>query len=261
MNRLIFAGSPERFSFQWQRYTDYKPLHERQFREWTAALPFGSWEGRDVLDIGCGMARNSISAIRAGARSLLAVDVDPQTVEVARRNLSPYANATVRAGSAYDEGDGSFDVVMCIGVLHHLAEPRRALQSMLTQVRPGGSLVLWVYGSQGPARLHRAVSLIRVLTSRLPTSLVWHLSGPIAWVVRTFFLRQSNGRSIFGKRLLEMDSDDARVFIFDQLIPRIARYYSRQELELFLEAAVDYPMEITEVNNLSWSVRVDRLSR
>lgn len=63
--------------------------------------------GQDVLDLGCGSGILSIAALRLGARSAVAVDIDPKAVDVA------YANAalngigkeryTVRAGNVLSD--------------------------------------------------------------------------------------------------------------------------------------------------------------
>ncbi|MCO5297636.1 MAG: 50S ribosomal protein L11 methyltransferase [Fimbriimonadaceae bacterium] len=45
-------------------------------------------EGRTVLDVGCGSGILSIAAAKAGAASVLGVDIEPGAVEVARRNAA-----------------------------------------------------------------------------------------------------------------------------------------------------------------------------
>jgi 2-polyprenyl-6-hydroxyphenyl methylase/3-demethylubiquinone-9 3-methyltransferase len=49
-------------------------------------------EGRTFLDIGCGSGLFSLAAVRLGCKQLLAVDLDPMSVETTRRTLSLYAN-------------------------------------------------------------------------------------------------------------------------------------------------------------------------
>jgi len=82
-------------------------------------------EGQTFLDIGCGSGLFSLAAVRLGARQLLAVDLDPQSVETTRRILSrhvPGANWDCRQISVFDLDPstvGTFDVVYSFGVLHH----------------------------------------------------------------------------------------------------------------------------------------------
>ncbi len=93
-----------------------------------------------VLDVGSGSGILSIAAARLGARSVLAVDVDPIAVEAstanARRNrLSRRIRA--REGSA-PSGEGPFDVVLAnliASLLVTLAD------GLAADLRPGGTLV------------------------------------------------------------------------------------------------------------------------
>jgi len=97
-----------------------------------------------VLDLGCGSGILAIAAARLGAREVLALDVDPVAVRVARENARANgvgARVTVRQGSLEDalrEGR-RFDLVLVnilakviVEMCHHgLAET----------VQPGGTLV------------------------------------------------------------------------------------------------------------------------
>lgn len=220
-------------------------------------VPADEWVGARVLDVGCGMGRNALSALHLGATEVHAIDVDEATVAVARENLAGDPAARVRLGSAYDHGDADFDIVMCIGVLHHLGDPTAAVFAMASHVRPGGDLVLWVYGSHGVGRFHRVLDPIRSVTSRLPTRVVWHLAGPATSFLR-LLLRPLAASSIYARRFLSMPRDDARVIVFDQLIPRTSRYYSRDDLEELCRLPGFGPAEMLSVNDISWSIRLRR---
>ena len=91
----------------------------------------------DVLDIGCGSGVLAIAAAKLGARHVHAVDIDPQAVDIARRN----AGANDVQIDVRDAAGPSMqaDVVMA----NILAQPLRLLAPMLARAtRPGGSLIL-----------------------------------------------------------------------------------------------------------------------
>jgi ribosomal protein L11 methylase PrmA len=73
--------------------------------------------GRTFLDIGCGSGLFSLAAARLGCRQLLAVDLDPKSVEITRRTLSihaTYSNWECRNVSVVDLDPGTlgrFDVL------------------------------------------------------------------------------------------------------------------------------------------------------
>src|SRR5277367_387437 len=109
-------------------------------------------EGRTFLDIGCGSGLFSLAAVRLGARQLLAVDLDPQSVETTRRTLSrhvPGANWDCRQISVFDLDPstvGTFDVVYSFGVLHHTGAMYDAIAKASKLVAPNGMLTLGLYG-------------------------------------------------------------------------------------------------------------------
>jgi ubiquinone/menaquinone biosynthesis C-methylase UbiE len=87
--------------------------------------------------------------------------------------------------------DAAFDLVMAIGVLHHLPDPRRALQSLARLVRPGGYIHIYVYWipEQGWHRsLLRLVTGARRVTTRMPPPLLRMLAYPIAAALYSVFV-------------------------------------------------------------------------
>ena len=88
-------GSPERFGYEWDVYAEILPEHEEQFRRWTAPLEPRDWRGKDFLDVGCGMGRNSYWPLKYGAAGGVAVDIDERSLESARRNLKPFPTLQV----------------------------------------------------------------------------------------------------------------------------------------------------------------------
>jgi 2-polyprenyl-3-methyl-5-hydroxy-6-metoxy-1,4-benzoquinol methylase len=108
--------------------------------------------GKTFLDIGCGSGLFSLAAVRLGAKKLLAVDLDPKSVETTRKTLSRYApggNWDVQNISVFNlsaEKLGVFDVVYSWGVLHHTGAMYQAITKASTMVAPGGMLSLALYG-------------------------------------------------------------------------------------------------------------------
>src|SRR5262249_56718472 len=144
---VLSAGSPDRFGYEWHAYPDLRPEHEEQFRRWTAHLAPADWRGLTFLDVGCGMGRNSYWPMTYGAAGGLAIDIDDRSLAVARRTLAPFSAVRVEKRSAYEIGcKDEFDVVFSIGVIHHLQHPARALAGMAEAAKPGGRVLIWVYG-------------------------------------------------------------------------------------------------------------------
>src|SRR5262245_34583760 len=125
-------GSPDRFGYSWERFSDLTPEQEAQFRLWTTHLsPERDWAGKSFLDGGCGAGRNSYWAMSYGAASCVAVDLDERSLQAARRNLARFPAAEVRKCSLYDlPYHDCFDIAFSIGVIHHLNDPRRAVRKL-----------------------------------------------------------------------------------------------------------------------------------
>ena len=100
--------------------------------------------GARALDIGCNAGFYSFQLASRGAE-VLALDLDEHYLEQGRwaaEFLDPEGRVAFRQGSVYDlvEVEGSFEVVLFMGVLYHLRHPLLALDIVAEKV--GGTLVL-----------------------------------------------------------------------------------------------------------------------
>jgi SAM-dependent methyltransferase len=173
-----FRGSPDRFGWEWNTYAEILPEYEEQFRRWTVHLRPEDWQGQTFLDVGCGMGRNSFWPMQYGAREGVAIDIDDRSLVNARRNLARFPSVQVLHASAYDlPFEDQFDIAFSIGVIHHLEFPERALARITCAVRPGGRVLIWVYGKENTGALVSLLSPLRkAVFSRLPVGLTHHLS-------------------------------------------------------------------------------------
>lgn len=250
----VAGGSPERFGYEWREYADLRPEHEEQFRRWTEPLGVESWHGRFFLDVGCGMGRNSVWPVRYGAAGGVAIDVDDRSLDSARRTLAEFHTVTVRKQSAYDiEDRDRFDVAFSIGVIHHLEFPERALAAMVRAVKPGGQVAIWVYGLENNEWIVTLLDPLRkALFSRLPIGFVHFLSG-IPAAVLWLLLRTGFGRVEYFRLIRSFGFRHLRSIIFDQMLPKIANYWSRDQVEMLMKGAGLTDIDIRWVNQMSWA--------
>ena len=251
----LARGSPDRFGYSWHRYADILPEHEEQFGRWTAPLAREDWRGIRFLDAGCGIGRNSYWPMIYGAAGGTALDVDDRTLARARSNLAGFPTVEVRRQSIYDIAEEDvFDIAFSVGVVHHVEYPDRAVARMARAVKPGGRVLLWLYGRENNGWIVHVFDPLRMaLFSRLPLGLVHSLSWPLTAVL-WLALRLGLQRLEYFRLIRRFSFDHLRAIVFDHMIPRIARYYTRDEaIELLAKVGLE-DVEAVWVNEMSWSV-------
>ncbi|HKX07760.1 MAG TPA: class I SAM-dependent methyltransferase [Stellaceae bacterium] len=248
-------GSSERFGYSWDHYSQILPEHEEQFLRWTAPIERDDWRGARILDGGCGIGRNSYWPLTYGAAGGLAVDLDDRTLARARANLSRFPAMEVRRESIYDLAEENvFDIVFSIGVVHHLEDPDAAVARLVRAAKPGGRVLVWLYGRENNGWLvHLFHPLQRTLFSRLPLKLVHALSWPLTAVL-WLMLRLGLQRLEYFRLIRRFSFDHLRAIVFDQMIPRITRFYTREQAIALMRKAGLSEIEAVWVNEMSWTV-------
>ena len=183
----------------------------------------------------------------------MAFDNDDRTVHAARTLLRDYPNVRVEKRSIYEiPYAGEFDFVFSVGVIQFLDHPERAVANLIRALKPGGTLLLWVYAREGNERFLRLVDPVRKhVTSKLsPPVLDWLtylVSIPFYAFVKIF----RPGGSYF-RQLRDFRFRHIHLIIFDHLLPPVARYYTREEA-LALVRGLENP-SCHFINQNSWTI-------
>lgn len=97
-----------------------------------------------ALEVGCGTGTTALRLAPA-VRSLLATDVSPRMIEIAREKAAAAGVPNVRfePGTLFDEKlePGSFDVVLAFNLLHLIEDVDAALARVHTLLAPGGRFI------------------------------------------------------------------------------------------------------------------------
>jgi SAM-dependent methyltransferase len=133
-------------------YDDSLPAHvvEHYLRKRTAYVVEHCPRGKG-LDVGCG---TGVLAGRLAAAGYEMAGVDPSggMLDVLRAN-TPEVAATEASGTALPFDEDSFDLVLTVAALHHIAEPadvHQTLREMVRVARPGGRIVVWDHNPRNP---------------------------------------------------------------------------------------------------------------
>ncbi len=133
-------------------YDESLPAHvvEHYLRKRTEFVLRHCPRGRG-LDLGCG---TGALAQRLEDRGFEMTGVDPSDgmLEVLRRR-APRVGAVQGSGSALPFEDASFDLVLTVAVLHHIADPadvRLTLAEMVRVCARGGRILIWDHNPRNP---------------------------------------------------------------------------------------------------------------
>lgn len=126
-----FFSDPE-FGLKYFQLENSSPAFGRR---WQAAI--GNWDGKSVIDIGCGSG-NLYAAVGGAPRSILGIDISHGALVHARQ-----LGYTPLLADAHDLPlrDECADIVTLNAVLHHCDDMARVLAEAARLVRPGGWLI------------------------------------------------------------------------------------------------------------------------
>ena len=139
-------------------------------------------EGERILEAGCGMGRFTEALARTGAE-VFAFD-SSVAVESNLKNNGSLGNINFAQADIYAPPyeKGSFDRILCVGVVQHCPSPRRAFEALVPFLKPGGEIVIDVYRLSWHCLLLGKYYL-RPLTRRLrPETLHRLVKVHVGWV-------------------------------------------------------------------------------
>src|SRR4051794_157879 len=98
-------------------------------------------EGKSALDVGCGAGLLAEPLARLGA-AVTGIDASPDVIAVARDHATAQGLAIdYRAGDVQDL-PGSFDLISCMEVIEHVADPGVFIKALAKRLAAGGLLIL-----------------------------------------------------------------------------------------------------------------------
>jgi SAM-dependent methyltransferase len=217
-----------------------------------------------VADIGSGTGRIVNMLLDAEAEHVVAVEPS-----VAFKVLQ--TNTTTRSDRiTYVNGDGesllpdlNLDLVVSMGVLHHIPDPDRVMDAAFRALRPGGKMLVWLYGQEGNELYLRFANPIRSVTNRMPHLLLASLCSLLNILLDLYIFCsrffQLPMRSYMRDVLARFPRSVRKLTIYDQLNPSYAKYYSKDEAISLLKRAGFSSVSVWHRHGYSWSVLGQKL--
>jgi len=255
------------FARNWDEYNyvilDNEGLNHELFRDWIDPLDPRSMRGKIVVEPGCGMGRWLRVAASYGPRMLIGVDYS-SVAYTAARNVRDLTNVhVVRADILRPPLKARFDVAYCLGVVHHTPQPERTFQALVQILAPAGVLAVWVYAAENNGWIRRLVTPLRVhVTSKLPHRVLLILSTLLTMPLYVAASASAVLALPYGRYLQHLRRYPFRYMshiVYDHLVPEIAHYLPRKELERWV-LNVGVHAQLSDRNGNSWRLLVSRVA-
>ncbi|MEA5601008.1 class I SAM-dependent methyltransferase [Nostoc sp. UHCC 0252] len=107
-----------------------------------------------ILDAGCGTGVGTEYLVHLNPQaSVVGIDLSTGALAVAKERCQRSGATRVEFHhlSLFDveQLPGEFDLINCVGVLHHTSDPIRGIQALAQKLAPGGLMHIFVYGELG----------------------------------------------------------------------------------------------------------------
>src|SRR4030095_6023754 len=262
------AATASSFGFEWKHFTQHDKRYADQLLGWLSPVKPDFFEGKIVLDGGCGKGRHMLLAADWGARDVVGIDLS-DAVESAFAATQGVENMhVVQADICHLPLKPVFDYAFTVGVLDHIPDPLDGFKSLASKVRPSGHLSAWVYGAENNGWILSLVNPVRerftsrispralLHLSKLPTAAVYLASKllfrPLSWTS----LGSSLARKLFyGEYLMSISRfvwREPHPSVFDHLVAPTAHYTRREQFEKWWEEIGAEETVIGWHNKNSW---------
>jgi len=109
-------------------------------------LEAGLKPGMKVMEVGCGIGLMTefLAETVTNKGSVLSFDFDPDYVEITSKRVGHEHQVFIYEKNVYDVKDfgQQFDLIYCRMVLHHLQQPEKAIEALVSCLKPGAVLVI-----------------------------------------------------------------------------------------------------------------------
>jgi SAM-dependent methyltransferase len=235
------------------RYFSEISLKRFRGREWHVPViaNFAGFRGKDVLEIGCGIATDGLEFARHGA-NYVGVDLTPNSIELARERFRLFGVAgRFEAANAEERlpfSDATFDHVYSFGVIHHSPAPERIVREIQRLLRPSGTFTIMLY-NRTSINYHVEIMFLRKLfrLSLLPSftpGLLAAVTGFDRWKLEGHREILTKRKRISKEEWISMNTDGP-------FCP-LARVYDRAEAGNLFKAFKNVRQEVWEFNVDHW---------
>jgi SAM-dependent methyltransferase len=250
------------FGDQWTRYTEndgYYGSSELLADVFGPLLRPEALKGKRVAEIGSGTGRIVHMLLAAGAGHVTAVEPS-RAMAVLRHNTKQDSDRITYLECRGDQlpKEPQHDVIVSIGVLHHIPDPKPVVAAAYQSLKPNGRILVWLYGWEGNGAYLSIVLPIRAISTRLPHWLLAPVCYVLNWLLAVYIALARwlplPLRRYMTEVIGRFSADKRYLVIYDQLKPAYAKYYRSEEARRLVEEAGFEDVKLYHRHAYSWTV-------
>jgi 2-polyprenyl-3-methyl-5-hydroxy-6-metoxy-1,4-benzoquinol methylase len=246
------------FGDEWQKFNflDGKSNQEldRQFKAYTSILDFDLFKTDKalVVDMGAGSGRWT-ERLLPYFSNIIAIEPSDKAIEILKKRFNGDSRVRIEKSTVKHNSiiDNSVDLIVSLGVLHHLPNTQEALVDCFRRIKPGGYLLCYLYYNlENKSAIYRTIfhlsNFLRRIISKLPKKIKVLLCYLIALTVYWPMAKMSKIATKFGLNNSNLPlhhySDFPFVFLkndaLDRFGTRIENRFGKDEIKYMLEQAM-----------------------
>ena len=173
----------EEFGDEWQRFNflDGKSNQDldRQFKAYTSILNFDLFKKDKalVVDMGAGSGRWT-ERLLPYFSNIIAIEPSAKAIEILKKRFHGDSRVRIEKATVKHNSiiDNSVDLIISLGVLHHLPNTQQALVDCFKRIKPGGYLLCYLYYNlENKSAIYRTIfqlsNFMRKIISKLPKNI------------------------------------------------------------------------------------------
>ncbi len=264
------------YGLLWERSIGSPPLDKWHFNAMQAVIDVPIVRGKFGIEVGSGCGYDTYIMAKSNPLvTLVSIDISDGIFKT-KELVSGLENVLPVKCSALDISakDASFDFAYSFGVLHHTSNPRKGLLEIARVLKKGSPAFIYLYEdhSENIAKYLclKIVSMLRLITARLPKKILYFLAwvaSPVVFVIFTLpsrLLRRfestkkiaENMPFNFGKTPFSLQGD-----LYDRFGAPVEYRFNRQEIYNMFNKCGFVKINVTRLKDtagwVAWGYKTD----